>query len=78
MTHEESPLTPSTLRRQLSVTYLHNGDITSDDPGSYTGEECRAHERSLLRQHPHTGYSDGIRKIKAPYFFNHILEFLIF
>ena len=70
MTQEESPLTPSTLRRQLSVTYLHNGKITSDDPGSYKGEECRAHERSLLRQHPHTGYSDGIRKKnKNPVFF---------
>ncbi|WP_199744194.1 hypothetical protein [Legionella sp. km772] len=68
MTNDEG-LSPAVLRRQLSVTYTHNGVQTSDDPDSYEGEERRSHQKSLLRDHPNTGYADAIVRTTRPTFF---------
>lgn len=61
MMASDDGLSPQVLRRQLSVTYIHDGVPTSADPESYEGDERKAREKSLLRQHPYTGHSDGIR-----------------
>ncbi|CAM2736007.1 Uncharacterised protein [Legionella steigerwaltii] len=49
------------LKRQLSVSYIGpKGQITCDDPDSYSGQERIAYQNALIRQHPETGYADGI------------------
>ena len=54
------------LRRTLSVGYLdHNGQMSHDDPSSYTGIERYKRENSVLNQFPHSGYSSSIRIRRA-------------
>ncbi|MCW8409019.1 hypothetical protein OQJ13_08555 [Legionella sp. PATHC035] len=58
---QEKRLIPPGLKRQLSVAYIApNGQLTSDDPDSYQGQERLQYQDALIRQRPETGYADGI------------------
>lgn len=57
------------LARQFALIYEYNGEKSSADPRSFTGSEKTRRENAILKQHPHTGYAETIRKSRSTAFF---------
>lgn len=73
---DDSPLPRMHRRliRQLSAEYVDpiTGELTANDPSSYSGEEREMREDALLRDLPDTACADSIRSQRRHTERNHV------